>query len=100
MKCSEDIEDISRMQVKLKLPSSPTDPSMISMDIKRLNYMIGARYVGGASLLNLKTPEEGDLVKEDPCWLRAPGGQGLHDGERTAGCLSIRSLQLFKFWGT
>ena len=47
------------MQVKLKLPSSPTDPSMISMDIKRLNYMIGARYVGGASLINLKTPEEG-----------------------------------------
>ena len=64
MKSLEDIEDISRMQVKLKLPTSPPDPSTISSDIKRLNYMIGARYVGGASLINLKTPEEGFSKQE------------------------------------
>ena len=47
------------MQSKLKLPSSPPDPSTIAGDIKRLHYMIGARYVGGASLINMKTPQEG-----------------------------------------
>ena len=59
MNCSEDIEDISRLQSKLKLPSTPPDPSTISSDINKLHYIIGARYVGGASLINLKTPEEG-----------------------------------------
>jgi hypothetical protein len=47
------------MQSKLKLPSSPPDPSTISVGVKRLHYMIGARYVGGASLINMKTPQEG-----------------------------------------
>ena len=59
LKCSEDIEDISRLQSKLQLPSTPPDPSTISSDIKKLHYTIGARYVGGASLIKMKTPEEG-----------------------------------------
>ena len=59
MYCSEDIEDVSRLQSKLKLPSTLPDPSTISNDIKQIHYIIGARYVGGASLINMKTPEEG-----------------------------------------
>ena len=47
------------MQSKLNIPSTPPDPSNISSDIKTLHYIIGARYVGGASLISLKTPQEG-----------------------------------------
>jgi hypothetical protein len=59
LNCSEDIESISRLKSKLKLPSTPPDPSTISGDIKTLHCIIGARYVGGASLINMKTPQEG-----------------------------------------
>ena len=52
------------MQSKLNLPSTPPDPSTISGDIKKLNYIIGARYVGGASLINMKTPQEGFSEQE------------------------------------
>ena len=55
----EDIENISHMQSKLNIPRTPPDPSNISGDIKTLHYIIGARYVGGASLITLKTPQEG-----------------------------------------
>ena len=47
------------MQSKLNIPSTPPDPSHISSDIKTLHYIIGARYVGGASLISFKTPQEG-----------------------------------------
>jgi hypothetical protein len=43
----------------LNVPDAPPNPDNISTDIKTLNTMIGARYVGGASLIRLKTPKEG-----------------------------------------
>ena len=49
------------MQSKLKLPSLPPDSDTISQEVKALNRIIGARYVGGASFINLKTPGEGFL---------------------------------------
>ena len=52
------------MQSKLNLPSTLPDPSTISSDIKKLHYIIGARYVGGASLINMKTPQEGFSEQE------------------------------------
>ena len=52
------------MQSKLKLPINPPDQSTISSDIKKLHYIIGARYVGGASLINMKTPQEGFSQQE------------------------------------
>ena len=47
------------MQSKLKIPITPPDLSNISSDIKTLHYIIGARYIGGASLISFKTPQEG-----------------------------------------
>ena len=56
---SEDIENIGKLQSKLKIPDSPPNLDSISPDIKHLNTVIGARYVGGASLISLKNPKEG-----------------------------------------
>ena len=47
------------MQSKLKIPDAPPDPSSISADVRKLQNTISARYVGGASLISIKTPEEG-----------------------------------------
>ena len=44
---------------KLRLPSSPPDPARISPDIMALHTTIAARYIGAASLISLKTPQEG-----------------------------------------
>ena len=52
------------MQSKLKLPNAPPDPDTISSDIKKLHCIIGARYVGGASLIKMKTPQEGFSQQE------------------------------------
>ena len=50
---------MSRLCTKLKLPSSPPDPARISPDILALHNTISARYVGAASLIAMKTPQEG-----------------------------------------
>ena len=55
----EDLEDINLVRVKLKMPSSPPDPASISSDILALHNTIASRYVGAASLISLKTPQEG-----------------------------------------
>ena len=47
------------MRKKLNVPDAPPKPGSISQDIITLNTRIGARYVGGASLIRLKTPDEG-----------------------------------------
>ena len=41
------------------IPATPPDPEKISPDVLRLNNIISARYVGGASLIKLKSPHEG-----------------------------------------
>ena len=41
----------------MKVPPSP--PVNISPEVVHLNTMIGARYIGGASLIKLKSPSEG-----------------------------------------
>ena len=43
----------------MNIPTTAADPDTISPDIKRLHNIIAARYVGGASLISLKTPQEG-----------------------------------------
>ena len=50
---------MSRLCTRLKLPSSPPDPARISPDILALHNTISARYVGAASLLPMKAPQEG-----------------------------------------
>ena len=50
---------MSRLCTKLKLPSSPPHPARISPDILALHNTISARYVGAASLIAMKTPQEG-----------------------------------------
>ena len=55
----EDIEDINSLKSKLKIPDTPPNPDHISADIKKLYNIIAARYVGGASFIGLKTPQEG-----------------------------------------
>ena len=56
---AEDIEDIYRLRKTLNVPDAPPKRESISADIFTLNTRIGARYVGGASLIRLKTPDEG-----------------------------------------
>ena len=41
------------------MPASPPDPATISPDILALHNTIASRYVGAASLIRLKTPQEG-----------------------------------------
>ena len=47
------------LRTKLKLPPSPPDPARISPDIMSLHAIVSARYVGAASLLPMKAPQEG-----------------------------------------
>ena len=75
--CLEDIDDISRLRAKLHLPASPPDPATIQPDILALHNTIAARYVGAASLISLKTPEEG-LRKQRSLLRRVKEG---HKGE-------------------
>ena len=56
---SEDIENIDRLKLKLNVPDAPPNPDSISPDIKKLNTMIGARYLGDASQIRLKSPKDG-----------------------------------------
>ena len=56
---SEDIEDPTRLSSKIHLPNCPPDLSTISPDILALNNTLATRYVGAASLISLKTPQEG-----------------------------------------
>ena len=55
----EDIDDISRLRAKLHLTASPPNPTTIQPDILALHNTIAARYLGAASLISLKTPQEG-----------------------------------------
>ena len=55
--CSEDIENIRDLKSKMSVPDAP--PVNISPDVLELNTIIGARYIGGASFIKLKTPAEG-----------------------------------------
>ena len=50
---------MSRLRAKLQMPTSPPDPSTISPEILALHNTIASRYVGAASLISLKTPQEG-----------------------------------------
>ena len=50
---------MSRLRAKLQIPASPPDPASISPDILALHNIIASRYVGAASLISLKTPQEG-----------------------------------------
>ena len=56
---AEDLADLSRLRAKLQLPASAPDPATISPDILALHNTIASRYVGAASLISLKTPQEG-----------------------------------------
>jgi hypothetical protein len=47
--------------LKLNVPATAPDPATISPDIKNLHITIASRYVGGASFISLKTPNEGFL---------------------------------------
>ena len=49
---------MSRLRAKLQMPASPPDPATISPDILALHNIITSRYVGAASLISLKTPQE------------------------------------------
>ena len=55
----EDLDNIRELQDKLGVPAFPPDPNTISQDIMALHNTIAARHVGAASLIRLKTPEEG-----------------------------------------
>ena len=55
----EDIEDSTRLRSNIHLPTSPPDLSNISPDLLALNNTIATRYVGAASLISFKTPQEG-----------------------------------------
>ena len=55
----EDLDNIRELQDKLGVPASPPDPNTISQDIMDLHNTIATRHVGAASLIRLKTPEEG-----------------------------------------
>ena len=50
---------MSRLRAKLQMPASPPDPATIPPDILALHNIITSRYVGAASLISLKTPQEG-----------------------------------------
>ena len=65
------------MRAKLNLSASPPDPTTIQPDILALHNTIAARYVGAASLISLKTPEEG-LRKQRSLMRRVKEG---HKGE-------------------
>ena len=43
----------------MRLPSNPPDPAKISPGIISLSNIISTRYVGAASLIPMKTPQEG-----------------------------------------
>ena len=47
------------MKKKMAVPEVPPDVSNILPEILTLNTLIAARYIGGASLIKLKTPSEG-----------------------------------------
>ena len=55
----DDVEDSNLLRAKLGIPDSAPDPASISEDLKQLHYIIGARYLGMASFIQLKTPQEG-----------------------------------------
>ena len=43
----------------MKVPDAPPNPTNISADVLRLHKIIGARYLGGSSIIKMKTPHEG-----------------------------------------
>ena len=61
--CPEDLENMEQLKDKMGVPASPPDPTTASQDIMALHNTIATRYVGAASLISLKTPEEG-FVKQ------------------------------------
>jgi hypothetical protein len=64
IRIAEDIEDIYRLRKTLNVPDALPKRESISADILALNTRIGARYLGGASLIRLKTPDEGFSLQE------------------------------------
>jgi hypothetical protein len=54
----EDIEDQTKLRMKLKLPDTVPDPVSISAVVKRLHNIVTSRYVGVASFIPLKTPAQ------------------------------------------
>ena len=59
----EDIESRELLRKKLGVPNAPPLEDTILPDIKALNCIIAARYVGVASLIRLKIPKEGFLMQ-------------------------------------
>ena len=57
--CSDDIEDLERLKLRLGVPQSPPNLSNISRDVLILQNKIAARYVGLPSFTSLETPKEG-----------------------------------------
>ena len=56
---SEDIEKTDFLRSKMGVPNAPPNPANITAEVKKLHYTLGARYLGIASLISLKTPQEG-----------------------------------------
>ena len=56
---SEDIENIGSLKSKMNIPEYIPSSTDIEPDILRLHKTIGARYVGGASLIKMKNPKDG-----------------------------------------
>ena len=50
---------IELKSAKLGVPETPPDPSKIPEELMKLHYIIGARYLGMASLIEMKMPSEG-----------------------------------------
>jgi hypothetical protein len=56
---TEDLADPGKLQIKLQLVVQAPTPEAISEDIYTLHHCIASRYVGVASFISLKTPQEG-----------------------------------------
>ena len=50
---------MTKLRAKLRLPSSPPEPANISKEVWAIHTMIATRYIGAASLITMKTPQEG-----------------------------------------
>ena len=55
----EDLSDLTKLRTKLRLPTSPPKPTTISEEVWSIHTMIATRYIGAASLITMKTPQEG-----------------------------------------
>ena len=64
------------LRAKLGVPETPPDPSEIPEELMKLHYIIGARYLGMASLIEMKMPSEGFSYQNELLKLVRTGYQG------------------------